>query len=96
MDKNKMNVIWSLNLNLFIVILFVFCLCSQAVTQGSSSDNDQTCTVITNGGQIRGKLNRTLFDETPHYSFRGIPFGKPPVGDLRFKVNCNSNAQFNN
>lgn len=37
-------------------------------------------------GRIRGKLNRTLFDGKFFYSFRGIPFAKPPLGELRFKV----------
>lgn len=41
-------------------------------------------------GSIRGKLNETLFDKSPYYSFRGIPFAEPPIGDLRFKVIKNS------
>lgn len=48
--------------------------------------DDQYCTVEIEHGLIRGKLNRTLFDAKLFYSFRGIPFAKPPLGDLRFKV----------
>lgn len=44
-------------------------------------------TVETKNGRVRGKLNETLFDKKYYYSFRGIPYGKAPVGDLRFKVN---------
>lgn len=76
--------IWMMNISSFVIFLFIFCICSQVVTQESS--NDQTCKVSTNSGQIRGILNYTLFDDLPFYSFRGIPFGKPPVGNLRFKV----------
>lgn len=43
-------------------------------------------TVLTDNGRIRGKLNETLFDKKLYYSFRGIPFGKAPIAELRFKV----------
>lgn len=75
-----------------IVLLLIFiCIIVAVLYSGSSDDNDEDkfCTVNTNSGRIRGKLNQTLFDETPYYSFRGIPFAKPPIGDLRFKVNNN-------
>lgn len=48
--------------------------------------DDQYCTIEIEHGRIRGKLNRTLFDGKFFYSFRGIPFAKPPLGELRFKV----------
>lgn len=43
-------------------------------------------TVSTLNGRVRGRLNRTLFDDKPYYSFRGIPYAKPPLRELRFKV----------
>lgn len=46
----------------------------------------QHCTIEIGHGLIRGKLNRTLFDGKFFYSFRGIPFAKPPLEELRFKV----------
>lgn len=49
-------------------------------------DDNQYCTVEIEHGRIRGKLNRTLFDGKFFASFRGIPFAKPPLGELRFKV----------
>lgn len=42
--------------------------------------------VQTNSGPIRGKLSKTLYDEHPYYSFKGIPYAEPPVKQLRFKV----------
>lgn len=39
-------------------------------------------------GSIRGeKLNSVRGGS--YYSFKGIPYAKPPVGDLRFKVREN-------
>lgn len=42
--------------------------------------------VSTDNGKIRGKLNNTLFSESPFYSFLGIPYAEKPINDLRFKV----------
>lgn len=43
-------------------------------------------TVETDYGAVRGILNETLFNQKPYVSYRGIPFAKPPVGELRFKA----------
>lgn len=42
--------------------------------------------VKTNYGPVRGALNITLLDNRHYYSYKGIPFAKPPLGHLRFKV----------
>lgn len=65
--------------------LFVFLYCSPVVAQENSSD--EFCLVNTRSGPIRGKLYHTQFEKLPFYSFRGIPFGEAPIGNLRFKVN---------
>lgn len=54
----------------------------------SASEADEDIRVVqTNYGSVRGLRNSTLFQERTYFSFRGIPYGKPPVGALRFKVN---------
>lgn len=37
------------------------------------------------GGQIKGKIIQSLKNQDI-LSFQGIPYGKPPIGKLRFKV----------
>lgn len=38
-------------------------------------------------GKVRGQEKySTGFNEIKYYSFQGIPYAKPPVGPLRFKV----------
>lgn len=36
-------------------------------------------------GTLQGTI-RTDYDGNVFYSFQGIPYAKPPIGDLRFKV----------
>lgn len=40
----------------------------------------------TSNGEVRGRRNTTLLKNVPYYSFKGIPYAKPPIDDLRFKV----------
>lgn len=42
--------------------------------------------VETKVGKLRGKRSYSSFSNKTYYSFVGIPYAKPPVGDLRFKV----------
>lgn len=46
--------------------------------------------IETNNGQVRGIQEATLLENINYYSFRGIPYAKPPIDELRFKVlhNC--------
>ncbi|XP_061395058.1 uncharacterized protein LOC133330663 [Musca vetustissima] len=36
-------------------------------------------------GLVRGTKSKTLYDDD-YYSFEGIPYGQPPLGELRFKA----------
>lgn len=46
--------------------------------------------VATEEGRISGILERSTKD-LPFYSYYGIPFAKPPLGPLRFKVEHQQN-----
>lgn len=37
-------------------------------------------------GTVSGLEENTIFQEKSYYSFKGIPYAKPPTGELRFKV----------
>lgn len=43
-------------------------------------------TILTENGAVRGRLNLTYLHKKSYYAFKGIPYAKPPVGELRFKV----------
>ena len=47
--------------------------------------NEEFLTVPTHYGKVKG-FREFSSKEKPFYSFLGIPFAKPPVDDLRFKV----------
>ena len=42
--------------------------------------------VNTNAGLVRGSLCKSIPDSKEYLSFTGIPYARPPVEDLRFKV----------
>lgn len=43
--------------------------------------------LITDQGQLRGKIVNNA--DCTYYSFQGIPYAKPPLAELRFKVSVN-------
>nr|AID61336.1 esterase [Calliphora stygia] len=47
---------------------------------------DEKVIVDTTYGKIKGVKWRSLYGPTTYYSFEGIPFAKPPLGELRFKA----------
>lgn len=55
--------------------------CSLAISLVSGNDDDLL--VATKNGMIRGKAVPVMDGEVRF--FLGIPYGKPPVGELRFK-----------
>lgn len=50
------------------------------------SPTDEFAIVTTFNGKIRGHKRATLYNQNPYYAFKGIPYARPPVGSLRFKV----------
>lgn len=43
-------------------------------------------TVKTRFGEVRGNIEKSS-EGDDYYSFKGIPYAKPPIGLLRFTVN---------
>lgn len=73
---------------MILSILVIGFICVMSLTFDCSPQKDEEfCTICTKSGEIRGKINQTLFDQKLYYSFRGIPYAKPPIDELRFKVN---------
>lgn len=68
---------------MFSVRVFSFIACVLVV---NGELVDQYKTVETTDGRIRGIKNVTFLKRAPYYSYKGIPYAKPPIGDLRFKV----------
>lgn len=52
----------------------------------SEAQIEEYSVVNTRNGPVRGRSRYTLFERNPYYTYSGIPFAKPPVGALRFKV----------
>lgn len=42
--------------------------------------------VNTVNGSVRGQKCTTIYEKKTYYAFRGIPYAKPPINELRFKV----------
>ncbi|XP_030559575.1 esterase B1 [Drosophila novamexicana] len=46
----------------------------------------RTKVLETKCGKVKGMERKTFYDGESYYSFEGIPFGQPPVGELRFRA----------
>lgn len=64
-------------------LLLTALLASTFISDGLSASS---VVVDTEFGQVRGYQQFTIFENKTFYSFRGIPYAKPPSGELRFKV----------
>lgn len=70
--------IFLLYIVLIVVLLFYGILFMQT--------KDQYKVIETINGEVRGIRYTTLLNGIAFYSFKGIPYAKSPIGDLRFKV----------
>lgn len=50
------------------------------------SDRTRYVTVNTENGELKGSNEFTLLENREFYAFKGIPYAKPTVGALKFKV----------
>ncbi|KAG8256292.1 hypothetical protein J6590_071808 [Homalodisca vitripennis] len=46
---------------------------------------ENTVVIHTKLGQLRGHIKHSILTDNSYYAFQGIPFGRPPLGALRFK-----------
>jgi hypothetical protein len=53
--------------------------------EGTAINMNGTVVVTTKQGKLKGKKVMTA-NGVAYYSFKGIPYAKPPIGALRFKV----------
>ncbi|CAG9785524.1 unnamed protein product [Diatraea saccharalis] len=56
---------------------------TQSTKRSCSCNEDMPC-VQTAQGLLKGVTSK--FENETYYSFKGIPYAKPPIGDLRFKA----------
>jgi hypothetical protein len=64
----------------------VLCLVVAFVLKSNASQPHDTSPLVTTVyGVLRGSVIQSRL-ERPIYSFRGVRFAQPPVGNLRFKV----------
>ncbi|KAG8034169.1 hypothetical protein G9C98_001253 [Cotesia typhae] len=54
----------------------------------SDSDFDSRPIVYTQQGRLRGIKKKNVDGSSYYYAFHGVPYAKPPLGNLRFKVLC--------
>lgn len=86
---NREKVIFTAGLSLLCVTfsLTIAALVLNFVMPYDDSSTDEEFTIVTTfSGKIRGLKHETLYNQKPYYAFKGIPYAKPPLGSLRFKV----------
>lgn len=47
---------------------------------------DEKLIVEVNQGKLQGQEFESVLTKEPYYGFLGIPYAKPPLGELRFQV----------
>lgn len=68
---------------LLVIILSLWAVCISS----TAIDSNSIWPIVETGlGRIKGTIEQTLLNNREYYAFRGIPYGKPPIGALRFKA----------
>lgn len=68
-------------------------LVASVATAGTANEDGDVVTIETRQGSLKGIIQQAGPTRN-FYSFRGIPYAKPPVGHLRFKVRGNKLCYF--
>ncbi len=69
------------------VLITVLAIATTVLCDNTQSDQ-QYARVKTENGEVRGTIEFTLLEQRQFYAFKGIPYAKPTVGQLKFKVKC--------
>ncbi|XP_031631918.1 esterase B1-like isoform X2 [Contarinia nasturtii] len=67
-------------------MIFSYAVDGSSADQYSDQSQDVYKTVSTKSGMVRGLVDKTLLRRMTFVSYKGIPYAKPPIGELRFKA----------
>lgn len=82
MIQSSLNIILA---QFVLILIYILSCCCYSINAHKSSSNEYKI-VHTNYGLIHGKRMTTIFDNGQYYSYKGIPYAKPPIDELRFMV----------
>lgn len=74
--------------NSFVLFFFIELLCSE-----TSEASKNSPVVEIQSGKIRGTIETGVTGEK-YLAYKGIPYAKPPLGDLRFEVSNSCSHHF--
>lgn len=66
--------------------LAITALMAAALARVCIPGSSPTVDVQVQQGVLQGALRSTYHDGIPYFSFQGVPYARPPVGDLRFRA----------
>lgn len=68
-------------------LVALLCNFNSSIGVKSENVNDIVYKIVeTEYGGVRGIMNETILHKKKYHGFRGIPFAKPAIGELRFKA----------
>lgn len=67
-----------------LILLYIFLAYTRSISASSLSSSHETIIIKTSLGDIQGSQLQT-WKHSSFYGFRGIPYGKAPINELRFK-----------
>ena len=92
--------LWLITVPVIIILTNIIVELATVIFAGINNKNDQfryvkedaalhdtAVLVDTKYGKIKGRTLYTTYKNVPYYSFTGIPYARPPILDLRYKVN---------